>query len=612
MNYLDKFLTMINLGIGNILRVMIYRFGIKTGLNPVKKLRASIADGDFYQPVCPLSVDLDTVSKINQTWLTHQRYFGWLDIESAAPPVWFKNCQTGAIAANSDRPWHLIPDFDTKTGDVKTIWEASRFDWVVNFALAAKSGYATDGIDKLNFWLRNWLTHNSPYLGHNWKCGQEASLRVIHLAAASLICGQVKTPSAALVDLLVTHLQRIEPTLLYAVAQDNNHATSEAAALYIGGSWLNLFAVPDSKRWQELGLKWLENRADKLIGEQGSFSQHSVTYHRLMLDTFSFCEVWRRQLNLTGFSLKLTDRLKAATNWLYQFTDKLSGDAPNIGANDGAHIINLAGVDYRDFRPSVHLAAALFCNSRAYQGLGDWVSQLRWLGVEQPEALMPEQKSEHFADGGYFLLRNADQLAVLRYPRFRFRPSQCDVGHVDYFRSGLNILRDAGTFSYAASAELLDYFSGTQAHNTVQFDNHQQMPRISRFLFGSWLKAEQVNFFATDERAEASVKYRDFKGAIHHRSVQLTAEGLTVVDIVKGRMKKAILRWRLQPDVWCAEPFGVSSDKVTVKFFSEKQLQAPLLSKGLESRYYLQKDVLPVVELQLEKDTRVITEIRFK
>ena len=28
---------------------------------------------------------------------------------------------------------------------------------------------------------------------------------------------------------------------------------------------------------------------------------------------------------------------------------------------------------------------------------------------------------------------------------------------------------------------------GLQAHNTIQFDDRDQMPRLSRFLFGSWL-----------------------------------------------------------------------------------------------------------------------------
>ena len=41
---------------------------------------------------------------------------------------------------------------------------------------------------------------------------------------------------------VATHLQRIAATKRYAEAQDNNHWISEAAAMFIGGSWLAAFA----------------------------------------------------------------------------------------------------------------------------------------------------------------------------------------------------------------------------------------------------------------------------------------------------------------------------------------------------------------------------------
>ena len=39
--------------------------------------------------------------------------------------------------------------------------------------------------------------------------------------------------------MITLHLVRIAATLPYAIAQDNNHGTSEAAALFIGGAWLD-------------------------------------------------------------------------------------------------------------------------------------------------------------------------------------------------------------------------------------------------------------------------------------------------------------------------------------------------------------------------------------
>jgi len=124
----------------------------------------------------------------------------------------------------------------------------------------------------------------------------------MHLAMAALMLGQVKQPTPGLRDLLHLHLQRIAPTVQYAMAQDNNHGTSEAAALFIGGSWLAAQGVAEGEQWQQTGRRWLENRAARLIGKDGSFSQYSLNYHRVMLDTFCMAEVWRLHLELPAFS----------------------------------------------------------------------------------------------------------------------------------------------------------------------------------------------------------------------------------------------------------------------------------------------------------------------
>ena len=76
-----------------------------------------------------------------------------------------------------------------KTGDIKLIWEQSRMDWVLAFAQRARNG-DQKSLGRLNTWLVHWLEKNPPYFGANWKCGQEASIRVIHLCCAALILGQ--------------------------------------------------------------------------------------------------------------------------------------------------------------------------------------------------------------------------------------------------------------------------------------------------------------------------------------------------------------------------------------------------------------------------------------
>ena len=125
-------------------------------------------------------------------------------------------------------------------------------------------------------------------------------------------------------------------------------------------------------------------------------------------------------------------------------TQPETGDAPVLGANDGARLLPLGDSDYRDYRPAVQLAMALFADRCAYPGAGGWNGPLHWLGIPVPTWVAEPPGSVQLDAGGYSLLRRGAAFALLRYPRFRFRPSQADALHVDLWAGGDNHLRDAG------------------------------------------------------------------------------------------------------------------------------------------------------------------------
>ena len=83
-------------------------------------------------------------------------------------------------------------------------------------------------------------------------------------------------------------------------------------------------------------------------------------------------------------------------------------------------------------------------------------------------------------------------MAILRLPSHKFRPHHADGLHLDIWQNGINYIRGSGSFSYADEIEILDQFSGTKGQSTIHFDGKNQMPRISRFLFGSWLKQKDT------------------------------------------------------------------------------------------------------------------------
>ena len=608
MSLLVKARTAAALGALNLCRAVSYRIGVKLSFNPVRRLKGIAPAGVFFSPQdWP-----QTNGIVPSHWQNTAYLFGYHPITvTPAPPGWHANPKTGKRVPQPQRDWWSIPDFDPALGDIKLIWELSRFDWVLAFSQQVRAGNL-ETLQRLNDWLNDWCTQNPPYKGPNWKCGQEASIRVMHLAMGALILEQIKTPPKALLDIVQLHLQRIAPTIRYAVAQDNNHGTSEAAALFIGGSWLASMGRSQGSKWAAIGRKWLENRASRLIGEDGSFSQYSLNYHRVMLDTFSMVEVWRRRLALPEFTECWQQRARAASNWLSAMTNRCNGDGPNLGANDGARLLPLTDTDYRDYRPSVQLATVLFSEASAYSEDGWWNQPLHWLGLDRPAKVSPAAKSKVFDQGGFAVLCKGDAKAVLRYPRFRFRPSQADALHLDFWLQGRNLLRDAGTYSYNAEARWLRYFPGTESHNTVQFDGRDQMPRLSRFLFGDWLKTNVFEpLSGSSDEQTITAGYKDGKNAQHIRSVSLRNGLLSVTDEITGFKEKAILRWRLEPGVWQINGDVLSNGTHTIKVMADIPFERYELVEGWESRYYHDKQTVPVLEVEVHQPGMLTTEYRW-
>lgn len=597
-----KLRTALAVGPLNIATVLIYRVLLKLGIHPVQSVRVKPPIGPFFRPPAEIDATLPPIS----SWNEAGECFGWFRYPlEGNTPEWHSNPITGKAVKDVNRPWWKIPDFDQGVGDIKGVWEASRFAWALSMAQQARRG-ETDEIDRLNHWLEDWVAKNPPFLGPNWKCGQESSLRVLHLAASAMVLRQIDSTQAGLLDFIAMSLARIAPTRAYAMAQDNNHGTSEGAALFVGGSLLTANGRPEGVKWERQGRDILEERVNRLIEIDGTFSQYSVTYHRMMLDTITFTELWRRRLNLQEFSSSFQQRAAQATRWISSLVNAETGDAPNIGANDGAHLFDYVQSGYRDFRPSVRLATDLFLKENIYQGSAGTVH--RWVGIEPSDISATPSRSFVFDNGGFAVLRRNSVMAVLRYPRFRFRPSQADVLHLDLWINGVNHLRDAGSFSYNSGDEWSEYFSGTAAHNTVMFDDRDQMQRLSRFLFGDWLKTARVIPLNESESFTAfGAEYKDRQGATHTREINLSENSLRVRDSVAGFKHKAVLRWRLAPGKWVLNGRELSDGNCRLSVSGDMPIARMELKEGWESLYYHTKSKVPVLEVEVSKPGTLTT-----
>lgn len=462
---------------------------------------------------------LDECDEIAQGRL---RYFGKVAVQTGFPPDWHRNPFTG-LKVRADLHWSKIDDFGN--GDIKIVWEPSRFGFT--YPLVRAYWRTRDERYAETFWqlLEDWQAQNPPQQGANWKCGQETSFRVMAWCFGLYGFLNAEATSAeravALAQMVAVSGERIEGNLRYALSQRNNHGISEGMGLWTIGS---LFPeLRSARKWSELGREVLETQGRELIYADGSFTQHSLNYHRLMLHDY----LW--SLRLDGlhegsFSAELKDRVRKASDFLFELQDEESGRVPNYGHNDGALLLPLNNCDYRDFRPVLQSAHYFFKGERRYEN-GLWDEDLLWLfGPDACEASIEVTvRNDLSAEiGGYYTLRSKKGFGFVRCATFRDRPAQADMLHLDLWWRGENIARDPGTYSYNAPSPWNNALAHTAYHNTVTVDGLDQMERVGKFLWLPWLRSRvrcyrrSSSGFMTYWEAEHN-GYERLKAPVSHR-----------------------------------------------------------------------------------------------
>ncbi len=371
--------------------------------------------------------------------------------------------------------------------DIKLIWEPARFGWATTLGRAYL-------VDKDNlfaeaFWslVETFAQGNPPNTGPHWASGQEVALRLIALAFSAGLMAEAPATTRErqflLAGMLAAHAERILPTLDYARSQNNNHLISEAVGLYTAA--VALPEHPQARKWKEQGWRWLHHALQTQIDEDGTYSQHSTNYHRLMLQLALFARRLAEE-KMESFPPRSLSKLAAATRWLLALLDKPSGGVPNLGGNDGAYILPLTTCPYADFRPVAQASAQAFLNETPLPpGPGDEMTL--WLGGR------PVEETPVVPNPSILRLSGLHSWAYLRAVHFSGRPAHADQLHLDLWWRGSNITMDPGVYQYNADAPWDNPLDVTAVHSTLTVDGQPQMTKAGRFLWLDWAQAEVLD-----------------------------------------------------------------------------------------------------------------------
>ncbi|MGI6587859.1 MAG: alginate lyase family protein [Peptococcia bacterium] len=471
------------------------------------------------------------------------------------PINWHKN-PINKYEWPKDKHWVDIEVLSKTSGDVKYVWEASRFTQVFYFVRA----YTITRDEKYAqaYWeqIEHWLKENRYELGVNWQCGQEISFRTFAwIFGLYAFLDSVHTTADRVFRLIKNiyfNAIHIEKNINLAIkSAQNSHAISEAAGLFTVGVLFPFFR--DSERLLSKGKKYLEQEGFKQIYEDGSYMQSSNNYHRLMLQDYTW--VYRiAELNGVKFCQSLLARLKKALAFLYQMQDEITGMVPNYGNNDGALVFPLSSCDYLNYKPQLNTLSYIINGKKLYEK-GKHEEDLLWFcGVEAVQSsavLSVVRETKRFASGGYYIIRGSNSWGMVRCTKYKDRPAQADMLHFDLWYKGKNVLTDIGSYSYNPEEKFRDYFRATRNHNTITINDKNQAEKGPRFLFLDWSEGVLTEFNFDKEQVFFSGYHNAYKNT-HTRKIEYKKNYYIITDEIDNKKRKNInikLNWNIGTEI---------------------------------------------------------------
>ncbi len=443
---------------------------------------------------------------------------------------WITNPETN-YSYDSSKHWSEINDFNPLNGDIKYVWEKSRFSYLLTI-MRYDYHFNEDHSTFVFAEIEDWINKNPINQGPNWKCSQEISLRLFNWMYLLTFYKRADALTEPLWDkiqnVIYWSLHHVYHHIDFSrIAVRNNHAITETLVLSVS-EYLFPF-IPESKKWSKKGRNWLEKEIDYQVYEDGTFLQFSMNYNRVLVQLLSL-GISITEKSKQPFSENFYIKAYKTLNFLYQCLQKENGFLPNYGANDGALFFPLSDTKYRDYRPQLNTLHYFLTGDNLFDDK-EVQEDLFWsLSNRSTRQDFKKLKQEigtiSFINGGYYICRTENTFTFLRCGSHKDRPSHADNLHLDIWVNGENILRDSGTYKYNTDKEIVNYFTGTSGHNTVLVGNHSQMLKGSRFIWFYWSQCTAAKWtedsdYYIFEGSISAFRYLNDK-AFHNRKVKIS------------------------------------------------------------------------------------------
>ena len=395
--------------------------------------------------------------------------------------------------------WSKINQMDPEIGDIKYVWERSKFFhfqiYVNSITKYNINDILTNGLNEMLDWIRS----NPRNIGPNWCCSQEISLRLINWTIfiqkfKKILLENFEKELAIVLRSIEEQIIHVHKNINFSkIAVRNNHAFSECLGLFIIYTVFPFF--DNAKKRAVFGYKNFINEVEFQIFSDGSDNQYSTNYFRnkLQLITLFIASSIDFKYEIPQV---VVERATESLKFFYSVISSLN-DVPNLGLNDGSLPFRFdENVLFRNYRHQIDTLSLALNNTLKSSG-NDY--EIFFKGIKNdlvPISKEPLKKTGliEYRGAGYIVINEGAINLLVRAGNYNSRPGQSDNMHVDLWFKGCNLLCDSGSYSYNTSnKDMTSYFLSTKSNNTVTVNDSDHMEKGANFIWTSIVEYHEIN-----------------------------------------------------------------------------------------------------------------------
>jgi len=479
--------------------------------------------------------------------------FGKMEYDLGIDYDWVTNPVTG-YRYDVMEHWSNIADFSEKRGDIKFVWEKARFAFLTDI-IRYDFHFQEDQSEFVFGQIIDFIDKNPINCGPNYRCSQETSLRTMNWLLA--LYYYKDSPSLTkerfdkIMHVIYWQMHHVYHHINFSrIAVRNNHAITETLMLYLTGIMFPFF--PESKKWSKDGKKWFEEEVEYQIYPDGTFLQFSMNYHRVVVQLLTW-GLRLADIHNDSFSPIVKQRAKSSLKFLDTSLDTTSGKLPNYGNNDGALFFKWTEDDFRVYTSQLNDLRAVLSNA-----VTEKQESQAWYGLKNlNKAITNTQGVHEFKDGGYYIHQEGSVKSFIKCGSYKDRPFQNDNLHLDIWKDGVNYLWDNGTYKYNTDKETVDYFTGSEGHNTLSIEGKNQMLRGGRFIWYYWVKKSKAKMKVANNKMVFDGVIEAFQylknGIKHSRKVEKNVgenQWLVTDSLANAEAMERSVYWHVNPQVF--------------------------------------------------------------